>query len=231
MSPLFGRALARFAALTTVACIVVSCGGIYDLGTTSRRVPTDGDADAGSATADGTPPEAADATTGPHPGECFASGTVDRYFSAKDLADRLYGAWVQCPTTYASPLPCAPEGAVWGIRFDPDGTYVMLGGATFDRLAESPEPCGRGLYTLCARVEPDSSISHEAGAPDTGTTLEVARDDATPRAGIDVHLEPNEGPFDVELVDFESAPRRLFLREVGPVDSRAYFAPAPAPPH
>lgn len=196
-------------------CVAMGCIGVaVDVGSSPVSPPASAPPDASDAAADVAPEAAPDPLA-----TCGASGVVDRYDSAKDLTTRLVGRWGQCPEVTNSPLPCSPNAPLWGIKFAADGTYALLGadGAGGDYDVQ-PEPCGTGTFKIYA---PESVDASSAGRF-------VALDDPTPHNGLEVHLFPaaDGGLVDVELVEFESKPVRMLLREKG-LDSRGYFAPLP----
>jgi hypothetical protein len=205
------------------AVVGVACWSrTFDVGTT--RAPPDAEVDDGAAIGDAVidPHDALDGPAQDAPesayGTCAASGKGDKFFTANELTNRLIGWWAQCPGVMVSPLPCSPSAPVWGIRFSADGTYALLGADTeLATFVEQTDPCGLGTFRIYS----------PAIAGDGGASQYVPLDDTQPRAGLEVHLFGQAAPLDVELPEFETEPRRMFLREQGQVGSAGYFSPIP----
>lgn len=218
------RVSARLACLAFALAPSLACWGtVVDVGATARAAEDAAVVDARA------PEDAAEAGVVRPLAECRASGVVDRYFSAKELTDRILGGWAQCPEVVSSPLPCLPEAALWGIAFYADATYAILGA---DREGEAyrvlPGECGSGTFRLFVPRTVDAGPAADGGG--AGTAQYVPLDDTVPRNGLEVHLFPEGSAVaDVVLVDVEKEPRRLYLREQGSIDTRGYFAPVPAP--
>ncbi len=200
---------------STLAVALSACWGMtIDVGTNDRdaAVPI---ADASEDTA---PPVFSDAKPDPV-AQCGASGQIERYFSAKELTDRLLGVWGECPHDGVTPLPCIPPTRHPGIRFEANGRFAILGtreaGADY---IEMPAPCGPGTFKIFALIQ--------GGILDGASSEYVPLDDPTPRNGLEVHLFVDDGEFDIELVDFEKNPERLFMRERGNIATRAYYVRA-----
>jgi hypothetical protein len=152
---------------------------------------------------------------------CAASpGKADRYESAADLTARLSGRWFACYDFASAPLVAGD-----GVELTGDGHWRMLDWTpAHDGLVPTADADRSGPIRYLAFSDADAG----EGAANGGISSQyVALDDPTPWRGIFVYLERTTREAIVEEVDFESDPRKMYLREAGPSGSTGFLVPAP----
>jgi hypothetical protein len=194
------------ATVLTAGCAVVA----LDVGSDAPEAVTNVDAgDAGDAATTDAPTALLQRLAE----RCAAkAGTADYYANGAELTTRLRGRWYACDL---EGVWSAPPQAV-SFAPGPNGTYAFLAlSSAGDDFVPSSAPGDVGglEYTVPAGApgDPNETIAFDDTSPRNGFTLQLVR--GLPRSNFEF------------IPDFETNPRRLRLRELGPDPAIGVFVP------
>jgi hypothetical protein len=155
-------------------------------------------------------------------------GSYDPYPSARDLTARLVGTWFVCDPPDAAggagaDISPIQDSAGVVVRFDGDGGWTLLDWTdAHDGFFFAGRPDNRGTVRYHVNVDRDAGVGIDGG-PDADAAIpsDISRDDPTPRNGIVVYLDRENGP-DPQIFVFTKNPRQMTAAEQGSDRSASY---------